>query len=152
MVITQSYLALTLYYHLQRNNNAGRKVKYRVEFPDPENCPSAPDSHGPGSTEVQIERGSTALDVMSVAADKDSKFNFKSTYFGGSGYFVNAIGGTAKSASCFWAFYYKVAEIKDEKKSSLGVSNVVIPGDDWEVIMKFEQIKNKTKDLINVYE
>ena len=110
-----------------------------MEFPDPDTFPPAPDGHGPGSIVVQIAKGGTAMDVMIAAADKDSKFKFQATYYGTRGYDVDAIRGTAKKGSGSWVFYYKISGVSKEIKSSLGVSNVVIPGENWEIIMRYEK-------------
>ena len=123
-----------------------RTVKYQVQFPDPI-CLQQGGSL-PSSTVVRIGAGGTALDVMIAAADKRRALNFKSTYFGNSGYFITQIGGTANNASigtgCFWSFYYKIPGL-DETRSSLGVSNVVIPGDGWIVIWRYEQFQHSEK-------
>ncbi len=119
-----------------------RSVKYLVQFPDaicPRQGARLPPSY------VRIETGGTALDVMIAAADKNSALNFKSTYFGNSGYFITQIGDTANNAAigtgCFWSFYYTIPGLP-ETQSSLGVSNVVIPGDNWIVTLRYEQFQH----------
>ena len=72
---------------------------------------------------------------MYAAADQDSKFNFKSSYFGDSGVFIDAIGGTASANPCFWLFYYDIPNV-NEFLSPLGVSNVIIPGE-WDIILRY---------------
>ena len=114
-----------------------RFVKYRVEFPTNTNC-TASSGELTKKANVKIETGETALDVMIAAADKDSNFNFKSTYFGNSGYFIDSIAGIASSDPCYWFFYYIIPGLP-ETKSSLGVSNVVIPGSGWTIIMRYEE-------------
>ncbi len=118
-----------------------RVVKYLVQFPDAI-CPQQ-GAISPGSAIVKIETGGTALDVMIAAADKKSAFNFKSTYFGNSGYFITEIGGTANDVGtgCFWSFYYKIPGVP-ETQSSLGVSSVVIPGNGWIVTLRYEQFQH----------
>ena len=122
-----------------------RIVKYLVQFPDAI-CPQQGANLPPSL--ARIETGGTALDVMIAAADRKSALNFKSTYFGNNGYFITQIGDTANNASigtgCFWSFYYKIPGLA-ETRSSLGVSNVVIPGDGWSVIMRYEQFQHSAK-------
>ena len=103
-----------------------RSVRYTVEFP-------GVTKHA----DVQIVPGGTALDVMIAAADKDSSFNFKSTYYGNSGYFIDSIDKTSNEKPCYWSFYYEIPGLP-ETKSPLGVSSVVIPGNGWHIIMRYE--------------
>ena len=115
-----------------------RFVRYRVEFSENTMCTASSGGTTNNATaNVIIEPGGTALDVMTTAADKFSYFNFKSTYFGNSGYFIDTIAGIASSDPCYWFFYYKIPGLP-ETKSSLGVSNVVIPGSGWTIIMRYE--------------
>ena len=115
-----------------------RLVKYRVEFsPYPMCTASSGGMTNNATAKVIIETGGTALDVMIAAADKDRNFNFKSSYFGNSGYSIDSLAGIASSDPCYWFFYYKIPGLQ-ETKSSLGVSNVVIPGSGWTVILRYE--------------
>lgn len=116
-----------------------RFVIYKVEFPKTSNC-TASSGGVTKNAYVQLETGGTALDVMIAAADRDRSFNFKSSYFGNSGYFIDSIAGIASSNPCYWFFYYKIPGLP-ETKSSLGVSNVVIPGNGWRIIMRYEEFK-----------
>ena len=86
---------------------------------------------------VQIAKGSTALDVMAAAADQDNKFNFQATYYGNTGYMIDAIGGvSAVPGSFFWSFFYENLETTEETSSTLGVSNVAILGNGWKIIQR----------------
>lgn len=71
-----------------------RMVTYTVEFGDPKNCPGIK-TNETMETHVSIETADTGLDVMIAAADKYSDFNFKSTYFGNTGFSIESIAGTA---------------------------------------------------------
>ena len=87
---------------------------------------------------VRIANGGTALDVMTAAADQDEKFNFQARYYGNTGYTIDAIGNNpASKGSSYWAFSYYNPKTEEETSSSFGVSNVVIPGNGWRVIMKY---------------
>ena len=118
-------------------------MPYSVEFPDPANCSAAPPpgGKGPGSTVVRIETGGTALDVMTAAADKNSDFNFVTTYFSDTGYFVNAVRGTPSTVpsgvNCYWGFYYTIPGVPGEIFSSVGVSDLIIPSDGWHIILRY---------------
>ena len=120
-------------------NISGRRVVYGAKFPDTDKFPPALDGHSPASIIMQIAKGGTAMDIMIAAADKDSKFNFWATYYGNMGYSIDAIRGAAKKGSGSWVFYYKIPGVSKEIKSFFGVSNVVIPGDNWEIIMRYEK-------------
>ena len=87
---------------------------------------------------MEIGKDGTALDVMVAAANQDSKFNFQTTYTGNKGYDIDGIGET-KNGSGFWKFYYKVPTMSDVVASPLRVSSVVIPGNAWEIIMRYEK-------------
>ena len=123
-----------------------RNVKYRVEFADSESCPIT--GVQPGSTVVRIEAGGTAFDVMQAAADKDRNFNFQTKYFGNIGFSVRDIGGTESvpSDNCFWFFYYIIPGVRGEIRSSLGVSNLIIPGDNWQIILRYMLYRPDTDD------
>ena len=86
---------------------------------------------------MEIGKDGTALDVMTAAADQDSKYNFQTTYDSNKGYDINGIGKT-KNGSGFWNFYYKIPTLS-EVPSPLRVSSVVIPGNAWEIIMRYEK-------------
>ena len=90
--------------------------------------------------DVEIPTGGTALDVIIAAADKDSSFNFNSTYFGNVGFDIYSIAGTATTPSCYWSSYYVIPGGKGETSSSLGFSNIVIPGNKWEIILRYEKV------------
>ena len=82
-------------------------VQYSVKFPSSQ-CPPANGTNPPSSfpITVAVPAGSTALDVMHGAADIDKRYRFQATSFGATlGFSINAIGGTASSSTCFWAFF-----------------------------------------------
>ena len=110
-----------------------REVNYNLTFPD-RSCPAT--NTPPGLITVIVETGSTALDVMIAAADKDSSYNFKSTYYGNSGYFIDAVNGTENKDPCYWFFYYIIPGLSPQR-SQFGVSNVVVPGNGFTVILSY---------------
>ena len=73
---------------------------------------------------------------MIAAADANESYNFKTSYFGNSGFFIDAVNGTANTASCFWFFYYQIPGLSPVS-SKLGVSNVVVPGYGFAVILRY---------------
>ena len=83
-----------------------------------------------------VETGATAFDVMIAAADSYNSYDFQTTYFGNTGFFVNAVNGTASVGSCFWFFYYQFPGLP-VTLSQLGVSNVVVPGNGFTVILRY---------------
>ena len=109
-----------------------------MEFPIPDNPPSY--FQNVYTMVVQIAKGGTALDVMTAAADKDKKFNFTTTYKSNEGYHIdNIIGEDNTPRAGFWVFYYRNPTMSEIKKSSLKVSSLLIPGNDWEIVMKYEK-------------
>jgi hypothetical protein len=86
---------------------------------------------------VLVETGATAFDVMIAAADASGDYDFTTSYFGDSGFFIDAVNGTANASPCFWFFYYQISGLP-ETLSPLGVSNVVIPGSGFTVILRFQ--------------
>ena len=92
------------------------------------------------STRVDIVKGGTALDVMIAAADQDRKFDFQAQYNGNIGFMINAIGDVqVDNKTAYWAFFYTIPGLS-ETPSSLGVSSVVIPGNDWKIVMRYTKI------------
>ena len=87
---------------------------------------------------MQIAKGGTALDVMTAAADQNKKFNFQTTYTGNIGYDIVGI-GDIKDGSDSWSFNYILPGMLKVKESPLKVSNIIIPGNDWEIIMRYEK-------------
>lgn len=115
-----------------------RRVQYSLDFPDP-SCP--PTNTPPGEIRVRVETGSTVFDAMVAAADRNRDYNFQTTYFGDSGFFIDAINGTASQNPCFWFFYYVIPGLS-EQKSQFGVSNVVVPGDNFSIILRYMDFNN----------
>ena len=108
-------------------------MRFSLDFPD-DSCP--PTNTPPRRISVIVETGSTVLDVMIAAADRSRYFNFKSTYFGDSGFFIEAINGTANQDPCYWFFDYIIPGLSAQR-SQFGVSNVVVPGDGFSVIFRY---------------
>ena len=73
---------------------------------------------------------------MIAAADRNRDYNFQTTYFGDSGFFIDAINGTANQNPCFWFFDYIIPGLPVQR-SQFGVSNVVVPGDRFSIILSF---------------
>ena len=97
---------------------------------------------------MQIAKGSTAFDVMAAAADQDKDFNFQATYYGNSGYMIDAIGDdSAVSGSSYWSFSYKNSKKSEITYSSFGVSSVAIPGEGWTIYMSLTSLTCKLKQL-----
>ena len=113
--------------------DAWRNVQFRLEFPDL-TCP--PVNTPPERINLIVETGSTVFDVMIAAADRNRDYNFKTTYFGDSGFFIDAINGTASQAPCYWFFDYVIPGL-EVQRSQFGVSNVVVPGDGFSIIFKY---------------
>ena len=111
-----------------------RFVEYRLEFPNP-NC--SPANTPPDPTIVIVETGATVFDVMIAAADVDNSYDFTTSYFGDSGFFIDAVNGTANAAPCFWFFFYQIPGLP-VTLSQLGVSNVVVPGSGFTVILRYQ--------------
>ena len=110
-----------------------RNAQFSLDFPDA-SCPST--NTPPGPISVIVETGSTVLDVMIAAADRSRYFNFKSTYYGDTGFFIEAVNGTANSDPCYWFFDYVIPGLPVQR-SQFGVSNVVVPGDGFSVIFRY---------------
>ena len=111
-----------------------RAANLALDFPDKSDC--KPKSTPPANITVYIETGDTALDVLVAAADIDSDYNFKSSYYSNTGFAIDAINGTASQNPCYWFFYYQILGLSLQK-SQLGVSNVVIPGNGFTIIMRY---------------
>ena len=111
-----------------------RVANLTLDFPDQSDC--KPESTPPGSILVQIETGNTALDVLVAAADNNSYYNFKTSYYGNAGFAIDAINGTASQNPCYWFFYYQIPGLPLQM-SQLGVSNVVVPGNRFAVVMRY---------------
>ena len=112
-----------------------RGVLYRLEFPDSA-CP--PTNTPPAQLGLLVETGTTAFDVMIAGADKNRSYNFKSTYLRDSGFVIDAVNGTPRTSECSWVFYYQFP-LRQPIKSQLGVSNVVIPGHGFKVILRYQR-------------
>ena len=85
------------------------------------------------------------LDVMIAAADRNREYNFKSTYFGDSGFFIDAINGTANQDPCYWFFDYIIPGLPAQR-SQFGVSNVVVPGDRFSIIFRYMRYVSDDSD------
>ena len=112
-----------------------RVVQYRLKFPNKANCPPA--NTPPAPITVLVETGATVFDVMIAAADANDSYDFTASYFGDSGFFINAVNGTANAFPCFWFFFYRIPGLP-ETQSPLGVSNVVVPGSGFSVILRYQ--------------
>ena len=102
-------------------------VQYSVQFPS-DDCQPAAGSDPPGSSPITIAvpAGSTAVDVMAGAADIDRRYRFQATSFGRTlGFFINAIGGTSSSSTCYWSFLVKEGSAP-ASPSNVGVSSYSI--------------------------
>ena len=108
-------------------------MRLSLDFPD-DSCP--PTNTSPRRISVIVETGSTVLDAMIAAADRNSYFNFKSTYFGDSGFFIEAINGTANQDPCYWFFDYIFPGLSAQR-SQFGVSNVVVPSGGFSVVFRY---------------
>ena len=117
--------------------SALRTVDYRLEFPNA-SCP--PTTPPPAPIRLIVETGSTAFDAMIAAADRNRAYNFKTSYFGDSGFFIDSVSGTASTSKCFWFFFYTIPGVQQPIPSQLGVSNVVVPGDGFGVILSYQSL------------
>ena len=82
---------------------------------------------------------------MTQAADRNRFYNFKTTYFGDIGFSINAINGTASQNPCFWFFDYIIPGLPVQR-SQFGVSNVVVPGDGFIIILKYTKYVSSEAD------
>ena len=119
-----------------------RRVHYLLEFPNP-NCPPA--NAPPAPITVLVETGATVHDVMIAAANVDNSYNFKTTYFGDNiiGFYTEAIGATANAPPCFWWFFFQMPGLP-VTFSPLGTTNVVVPGDEFTVIFRYQKASDNT--------
>ena len=76
---------------------------------------------------------------MIAAAESDNSYNFQTTYFGEIGFFIDAVNGTANKGACFWYFYYQIPGLP-VTLSQLGISNVVVPGTGFTVILRYREL------------
>ena len=83
-----------------------------------------------------VESDATAFDVMIAAAESDNSYDFRTSFFGEIGFFIEAVNGTANMGACFWYFYYQIPG-RPVTLSDLGVSNVVVPGSGFTVILRY---------------
>ena len=83
-----------------------------------------------------------AQHVMEKAVTVYGKaYQFTATYFGSSlGYFIDKINGTGSlpAKSCFWLFYFRRPDGM-EIPSPVGVTNYIIPGNGYTIVLRFEQ-------------
>lgn len=82
---------------------------------------------------------------MIQAADRNRFYNFKTTYFGDSGFFVDAINGTASQDPCYWFFDYIIPGLSVQR-SQFGVSNVIVPGDGFTIILVYTKFVSSEGD------
>ena len=120
-------------------------VQYSVQFPSAQ-CPPANGTNPPSSSPitVAVTAGSTALDVMQGAVDIDRRFQFQATSFGATlGFLINAIGGTASSSTCFWAFFVQYTG-SPATLSNVGVSSFSICHE-MSIIFKFNPLSDESE-------
>ena len=112
-------------------------VTYTVEYPSPTMCTMSP-SLGPIS--VTISKNGSALDVMEASVDVSTYYRFSATYFGNTlGYSIDTINGTSSSDPCYWFFYVQEPGSPMPMLENLGVSNYLIPTDDYSIYMRYEE-------------
>ena len=107
------------------------------------------------SIDVTIPCGGTALRLMEKAADVDPRYRFTVTYFGGLGYFTNAINmipytiNPPASESCYWQFLIETPD-GELLRSNFGVSSFTFNSDGYGMIRRYtslnETIGNGTID------
>ena len=108
-----------------------------MEYPD-DGCSSAPE---PDPVTVTVPIKSRALIVMQEAASMNSNVRFSAKYFGSKlGYSIRKLNGTKSdlNESCFWFFYIQDPK-GNEFRSPLGVSNLVLRGNGYSIIYRFQR-------------
>ena len=112
---------------------------YTIEFSDLVCSTATP----PESRQVSIPVGSNALAVMEQAVNLfGSDYRFSGTYFGSTlGLFVDTLNGVSNNVeeSCFWIYYIELPD-GSEMRANLGVSNYVVPADDYSIIWRFMRV------------
>ena len=86
---------------------------------------------------MDVSCGSSAQQVMEMAANADQSYGFTVTYPGTAvGYTIDAINGTVNSDPCFWFFYHQVPG--GDAVLSDSITNFIIPSNGSQVIMRYQ--------------
>ena len=111
------------------------QIDYLLEFPEV-NCSGGNESivSRPTPLTLDVSCGSSAQQVMEMAANADQSYSFTVTYPGTAvGYTIDAINN---SDPCFWFFYYQIPG-RDPVLSE-SISNFIIPSNGSQVIMRYQ--------------
>lgn len=106
---------------------------YHIEYPD-DACPGS----NPPSLPIEAPYFATALNIMQLAVDVGSEYEFQAEYYANLGYQILVLNGRSGAwpSPCSWVFYVESPN-GVEKISEVGVSSYV-PGDNFAVRLRYE--------------